>query len=70
MRPGDTISIRENSKVKPQIKDALEITSSREASSWLAVDREKLSGTFTALPERSQLDPKIQEHLIIEFYSR
>lgn len=70
LRPGDTISIRENSKVKPQIKDALEITSSREASSWLVVDREKLSGTFTTLPERSQLDPKIQEHLIIEFYSR
>jgi small subunit ribosomal protein S4 len=70
LRPGDVIAIRESSKIKTQIKDALEINSSREASSWLEVDREKLKGKFNALPERSQLDPKIQEHLIIEFYSR
>jgi small subunit ribosomal protein S4 len=70
LRPGNTITVRENSKLKPTIKDTLEITSSREASSWLTVDREKLSGTFNALPEREQLDPNIQENLIIEFYSR
>jgi len=52
------------------IKDALEINSSRDASSWLEVDRENLKGKFVALPERAQLDPKIQEHLIIEYYSR
>lgn len=70
LRPGDTIAIRESSKIRPQIKDALEINSSREANAWLEVDREKLNGKFNALPERTQLDPKIQEHLIIEFYSR
>jgi len=70
LRPGDVITIRESSKIKNQIKDALEITSSRESSSWLELDRENLKGKFLALPERAQLDPKIQEHLIIEFYSR
>jgi small subunit ribosomal protein S4 len=70
LRAGDVVAIRENSKVKGQIKDALEINSSREASPWLEVDRENLKGKFLALPERSQLDPKIQEHLIVEFYSR
>ena len=70
LRAGDVVAIRENSKVKGQIKDALEINSSREASPWLEVDRENLKGKFLALPERSQLDPKIQEHLIVEYYSR
>jgi len=70
VRPGDTIAIRESSKIRPMIKDALEINSSREANSWLEIDRENLKGKFVALPERAQLDPKIQEHLIIEFYSR
>jgi len=70
LRAGDVIAIRESSKIRQQIKDALEINSSREASSWLEVDRENLKGKFVALPERAQLDPKIQEHLIIEFYSR
>lgn len=70
LRPGDVISIRESSKIRNQIKDALEITASRESSAWLELDRESLKGKFVTLPERSQLDPKIQEHLIIEFYSR
>lgn len=70
LKAGDVIAIRESSKIKSQIKDALEISSSRMASAWLEVDREKLNGKFVMLPERTQLDPKIQEHLIIEFYSR
>lgn len=70
LRPGDSVAIRESSKIKGQIKDSLEITTNREASAWLELDRENLKGKFVALPERSQLDPKIQEHLIIEYYSR
>jgi len=70
LRPGDVVAIRESSKIKNQIKDTLEITASREANPWLELDRENLKGKFVALPERSQLDQKIQEHLIIEFYSR
>ncbi|MCY9405962.1 30S ribosomal protein S4, partial [Bacillus spizizenii] len=33
-------------------------------------DAEKLEGTFTRLPERSELAPEINEALIVEFYSR
>lgn len=70
LKPGDVIAIRETSKIRNQIKDALEATSSRETSPWLETDRENLKGKFAALPDRAQLDQSIQEHLIIEFYSR
>ncbi len=70
LRPGDEIKLLDNSKVRKTVKDIMEISSSREVSAWLQVDRENLKGKFLALPERSQLDPKIQEHLIVEFYSR
>lgn len=70
LKPGDVVAIREKSKVRNQIKDALEATSSRETSPWLESDREHLKGKFIDLPEREQLDPNIQEQLIIEFYSR
>lgn len=70
LRPGDVISIKETSKIRQQLKDILEISSSRELGAWLEVDRENLKGKFAALPERSQLDPNIQESLIIEYYSR
>ncbi len=70
LRPGDVVAIRETSKLRPQVKDVLEISSKRDESPWIEVDKENLKGKFVTLPERSQLDPKIQESLIVEFYSR
>jgi small subunit ribosomal protein S4 len=70
LKPGDTVSIRETSKLRKQIKDILEVTSSRDESPWIEVDKENLKGKFLSLPERSQLDSKIQESLIVEYYSR
>jgi small subunit ribosomal protein S4 len=70
LRPGDEVKLLEKSKVRKQVKDILEISSTRNDSPWIEVDTENLKGKFNALPERTQLDPKIQEHLIVEFYSR
>ncbi|HNW36154.1 MAG TPA: 30S ribosomal protein S4 [Candidatus Ozemobacteraceae bacterium] len=70
LKPGDAISLRENSSLRKTIKDIMEASISREISPWLEVDRENCKGKFNALPERAQLDPKIQESLIIEYYSR
>ena len=70
LKPGDVISIKETSKIKKQLKDILEQTSSRDLSPWLEVNSEGLTGKFVTLPERTQLDPNIQESLIVEFYSR
>lgn len=70
VRVGDVISVKETSKLKKLLKDQMEKTSGKEVSSWLEVDREALKGKFVALPERPQLDQKIQESLIVEYYSR
>ena len=37
---------------------------------WLEVNSEKLEGKILALPKREDIDLNIQEHLIIELYSR
>ncbi|MBI3039019.1 30S ribosomal protein S4, partial [bacterium] len=70
VQPGDVISLKESSSVKGVVKDIMETTGSRDKSPWLDVDRENLKGKYLAVPDRSQIDPKIQESLIIEFYSR
>ena len=70
VQPGDVITVREKSTLRKPLKDIMEKTSSREKADWLEVDRENLKGKFLKLPERAQLDQKIQESLIIEFYSR
>ena len=37
---------------------------------WLQVDYDKLEGTVNALPTREEIDVPIQEHLIVELYSK
>ena len=37
---------------------------------YLTFDADKLEGTFTRLPERSELPAEINEAFIVEFYSR
>ncbi len=70
VKPGDVVSVKENSPLRQKIKDQLEISLSRDATPWLEVDKEGCKGKLLNLPERAQLDQKIQESLIVEYYSR
>jgi small subunit ribosomal protein S4 len=66
----DVISIREKAKNQARIKGALEVATQRELSTWIEVDSNKMEGTFKRLPERSDLSADINEHLIVELYSK
>ena len=43
---------------------------SRTIPKWLELDAETLTGKVVALPQRDDIDLTIEEHLIVEFYSR
>ncbi|CZF80477.1 30S ribosomal protein S4 [Grimontia sp. AD028] len=66
----DVVSIREKAKNQARIKAALEIAAQRELPTWIEVDSNKMEGTFKRLPERSDLSADINEHLIVELYSK
>jgi small subunit ribosomal protein S4 len=68
VKPGQTISVREKSRNLQVIKEALE--ANNFVPDYLTLDAEKLEGTYTRLPERSELPAEINEALIVEFYSR
>lgn len=68
--PDDRISIRDKSKSQSRIKAALEITEQREKPIWIEVDVIKMEGIFKRFPERSDLSAEINEHLIVELYSK
>ena len=67
-KPGDVISVKENSLNHPAILDSIE--QKRTVPAYLEMDEKKLSGKFERLPERSELNPEINEQLIVEFYNR
>ncbi|MBP1083377.1 small subunit ribosomal protein S4 [Bacillus capparidis] len=68
VKPGQTISLREKSQNLTAVREALEV--SNFVPEYVSFDAEKLEGTLTRLPERSELAPEINEALIVEFYSR
>ncbi|MEK4028453.1 MULTISPECIES: 30S ribosomal protein S4 [Bacillaceae] len=68
VKPGQTISVREKSRNLAIVKEAVEVNNF--VPDYLTFDADKLEGTFTRLPERSELPAEINEALIVEFYSR
>ncbi|MFD1019058.1 30S ribosomal protein S4 [Thalassobacillus hwangdonensis] len=68
VKPGQTIGIREKSLNLNIVKEAVEVNNF--VPEYLAFDAEKLEGTYSRLPERSELPSEINEALIVEFYSR
>ena len=68
VKPGDVISVKEQSLEHPAIKEALE--ASVGTPKFVEMDKAKLTGKFVRLPERSELNPEINESLVVEFYNR
>ncbi len=68
VKVGDVIAVKES-------KQALDMFASLKGvkvntPKWLEFNTDALTGKVLALPEREDIDLGIQEHLIVEFYSR
>lgn len=70
LKAGDVVSIKAKSRDSVKIKAVLEANASRPVPTWLDVDAENLSAKVVALPEREQIGTPVEEHLIVEFYSK
>ncbi len=70
INPGDVISVRELKKDKSIIKVNSEANSARPVPAWLEKNAEKLSGKVIRLASREDIDLPVQEHLIVELYSK
>ena len=70
VRPGDVVEIAEKAKAQLRIKAALLAAEQRGFPEWIEVDAKAMKGTFKAKPQRSELPATINEHLIVELYSK
>lgn len=69
VRVGDRISLRAESREKPRFKE-LQERGGHAVPEWLSFQPEAWEGTVTRLPRREEIDIPIEEHLIVELYSR
>ncbi len=65
---GDVISLKDKSKSSAKFKSIQE--TAKTVPAWLEADAEKMEGKITALPVRDDIDLPIEEHLIVELYSK
>lgn len=70
VKPGDVIAVREIRRDNGTIKNNVEENAARPVPEWLEKDAEKLSGKVVRLATREDIDLPVEEHLIVELYSK
>lgn len=67
---GDEITLREKSRTNNLIVENMEAVARRGVPNWLELDKDNFKAKVKALPNRDELTMPIQEHLIVELYSK
>ena len=70
IKPGDVIAVREKSKSSARMKEIVEANEKRIIPKWLSMDKTKLEGRVLQLSDREDIDYDVEEHLIVELYSK
>ena len=68
LRPGQVVSMKEADKDLKVVKESLEKVFNRVE--FINYDNSKMTGTLMRLPERNELNPEINEALIVEYYNK
>jgi small subunit ribosomal protein S4 len=66
----DTIQVAEEGRNLPMIRDALEAVARRGLPAWLELEKEEAKGRVIMFPGREDITMPIQEHFIVELYSK
>ena len=69
VKKGEVIAVKENKKDK-KVFEELKSGKSLGLPKWMEFDNETLTGKIVELPTREDIDPSIEEHLIVELYSK
>ncbi len=70
VKVGDVITLKEQTQTSDRIKAIVETNSSRLVPKWLDMDKNTLTGRVIAMAQRDDIDFEVEEHLIVELYSK
>lgn len=70
VRVGDEVSVPEKNRKIPVLAEAQEAVARRGCPAWLEVDASAFKGAVKALPQRDDIQFPINEHMIVELYSK
>lgn len=70
VKVGDVITLKERTFNSERMKGIVEANASRLVPKWLDMDKNTLTGKVVALAQRDDIDFEVEEHLIVELYSK
>ena len=70
LKAGDEIAIKDKSKESTKIQATLEANASRPVPQWLDLNADAQTAKVLDLPTREQIMVPVEEHLIVELYSK
>ena len=70
LKAGDVVAVKETSKTTDEFKTLVESNASRPVPQWVDVNKDAMEAKVVKLPERDEIATPVEEHLIVEFYSK
>jgi len=70
VKVGDKIGVKDNEKSRRLAQVNIELTQIVPTPDWVTVDKENFVGELTRIPSRDDIQPIVNEQLIVELYSR
>ena len=70
VKPGDVIKVADRPSSQQLAVRMTDLTQAMAAVDWINVDKDKLEATVTRVPQRDDINPIVNEQLIVELYSR
>ena len=70
VKPGDEVEVKPAASSRQIATHGLEENRLRNVPGWLSLNAENLKATVVRLPVRDEMEPSINEQLIVEYYSR
>jgi small subunit ribosomal protein S4 len=70
VQPEDVVTVNEKARKQIRVQSALDLAQQRGFADWIDVDIKKMEGVYKSRPERAELPQDINEHLVVELYSK
>ena len=70
VKPGMVIGVKTSSRDLEKLKANVDANSSRQPPKWLEYDAANMLARVTGTPAKEDIDLPIEEHLIVELYSK
>jgi len=67
---GDVVSFREKSTKNEELKALVESNKNKTVPGWIEVDSEKMEAKILSFPTREDITLPVEEHLVVELFSK